>query len=51
MAKDGDFITRRVVHWVYGLDNNGRGVNNVTQSTYFTRWWQRGRRMTRGAPL
>ena len=29
MAKDDDFITRRGVHWVYGLDNNSRTVNNA----------------------
>jgi len=28
MAKDDDFITRPGVHWVYGLDNNSREVNN-----------------------
>lgn len=38
MAKDNDFITRRGVHWVYGLDNNSASVNNVIKSTYFTRW-------------
>jgi hypothetical protein len=29
MAKDDDFITRRGVHWVYGLDNNSHMVSNV----------------------
>lgn len=38
MAKDSDFITRPLLHWVIGLYNNSTKVNNVTKSTDFNRW-------------
>ena len=38
MAKDGDFIMRPSQGWVIGLYNNSPDMNNVTKSTYFTRW-------------
>jgi hypothetical protein len=35
MAKDGDFIMRRLEHWDIGLYNNSHRSNNATKSRIF----------------